>query len=288
MMEAKLPDAFRLGPAALRVANADRALDFYEKKIGLEVLEHGNERLTLGAGDAPLLYLDIRPGIAPRNYKETGLYHVAILVPDRPSLGAAIARLNAHGVRLGAADHLVSEAIYVWDPDNNGIEIYRDRPRGEWTWHGGQVQMASRPLDFPGLLADADAEKLSRAPMQAGTRIGHIHLQVDDLAQAKKFYGDVFGFAPTATLPGALFMSAGGYHHHLGANVWESRNAPPASPDTAGLSLMTVELPDTAAIDALQTRLEAANVAVRKSGSGFSFADPWHTPVAVQLRASAR
>ena len=287
-METKLPDAFRLGPAALRVANADRAIDFYEKKIGLEVLEHGKERLTLGTGNTPLLYLDIRPGIAPRNYKETGLYHVAILVPDRPSLGAAIARLAAHDVRLGAADHLVSEAIYVWDPDNNGIEIYRDRPRGEWTWHGGQVRMGNRPLDFQGLLAAADAEKLSRAPMKGGTRIGHIHLQVDDLGQAKEFYSDVFGFAPTATLPGALFMSAGGYHHHLGVNVWESRNGPPPSPDTAGLSLMTVELPSAAAIDALQTRLEAANIAVRKSGPGFSFADPWQTPVAVQLRASAR
>ncbi len=284
-METKLPDDFRLGPAALRVSDAGRALDFYERNIGLEVLDRGNDRVALGAGGAPVLYLDIRPGMAPRNYKESGLYHVAILVPDRPQLGATIARLAANNVKLGAADHLVSEAIYIWDPDNNGIEIYRDRPRSEWVWRGDHVQMVNRPLDFQGLLAEPDVEKLSRAPMKAGTRIGHIHLEVDDLNKAKRFYADVFGFSPTATLPGALFMAAGGYHHHLGTNIWESRSGPPPSPDTAGLSLMSVELPDAASLEALKSRLEAANISVSKNDPGFSFTDPWHTPVAVQLRA---
>jgi catechol 2,3-dioxygenase len=285
MMEMKLPGEFRLGPAALRVANAERALDFYEKKLGLEMLQRDKERLTLGAGNTPLLFLDIRPGIKPRNYKETGLYHVAILVPDRAALGAAIARLAANGVKLGAADHLVSEAIYIWDPDNNGIEICRDRPRDEWKWQDDQVQMANRPLDFDGLLAEPGVENLSRAPMKAGTRIGHIHLEVDDLDKARGFYSDVFGYSPTATLPGALFMAAGGYHHHLGTNIWDSRNGPPPSPGTAGLSLMTVELPDAASLEALKARLEAANVSINKHDPGFTFTDPWHTHVAVQLRA---
>lgn len=284
-MEKILPDDFRLGPAALRVADADRALDFYAGKIGLEVIERGDGRVMLGAGGVPLVRLDIHPGIAPRNYKETGLYHVAILVPDRPALGAAIARLAANDVRLGAADHLVSEAIYIWDPDNNGIEIYRDRSRDEWPWRGDQVQMANQPLDFQGLLCEPGVEKLSRAPMKAGTRIGHIHLQVDDLEKARSFYGTVFGFSPTAARPGALFMSAGGYHHHLGTNVWQSRNGPPPSPNTAGLSLMSVELPDAASIEALKTRLRAAEISVSDNRQGFSFTDPWHTPVAVQLRA---
>jgi catechol 2,3-dioxygenase len=284
MMAARLPDDFRLGPAALRVSDAARALDFYERNIGLEVLDRSSERVTLGAGGVPVLYLDIQPGAAPRNYKESGLYHVAILVPDRPQLGATIARLAANNVKLGAADHLVSEAIYIWDPDNNGIEIYRDRPRGEWIWNGDQVQMANRPLDFQGLLAESDVEKLSRAPLKAGTRIGHIHLEVDDLNKAKNFYSDVFGLLPTATLPGALFMAAGGYHHHLGTNIWESRNGPPPSPDTAGLSLMSVELQDAASLEALKSRLEAASISVSKNDRGFSFIDPWHTPVAVQLR----
>jgi catechol 2,3-dioxygenase len=284
-MEKLLPDDFRLGPVALRIADADRTLDFYAGKVGLEVIERGSEHVTLGAGSAPLIQLDIRPGIAPRNYKETGLYHVAILVPDRPALGAAIARLAAADMQLGAADHLVSEAIYIWDPDNNGIEIYRDRPRGEWNWHGDQVQMANRPLDFPGLLREPEVEKLSRAPMKAGTRIGHIHLQVDDLEKARSFYSGAFGFSPTAARPGALFMSAGGYHHHLGANVWESRNGPPPSPDTAGLSRMTVELSDIASVEALKARLRAANISVSDDGQGFLFTDPWNTAVAVQLRA---
>ncbi len=284
-MENRLPDDFRLGPAALRVADADRALGFYERKVGLEVLDRSKERVTLGAGGAPVLHLDVHPGIAPRNYKETGLYHVAILVPDRATLGAAIARLAANDVKLGAADHLVSEAIYIWDPDNNGIEIYRDRPRAEWNWRGDQVQMANRPLDFPGLLAEPDVEKLARAPMKAGTRIGHIHLEVDDLARAKNFYGDVFGFSPTATLPGALFMAAGGYHHHLGTNIWDSRNGPPPSQDSAGLALISAELPDEASLQALKERLRTANISVSENDCGLSFVDPWHTQVAVQLRS---
>jgi catechol 2,3-dioxygenase len=121
--------------------------------------------------------------------------------------------------------------------------------------------------------------------MKAGTRIGHIHLQVDDLEKARSFYSGVFGFSPTAARPGALFMSAGGYHHHLGANVWESRNGPPPSPDTAGLSRMTVELSDIASVEALKARLRAANISVSDDGQGFLFTDPWNTAVAVQLRA---
>lgn len=283
-MSTKLPDEFRLGPAALRVADADRALAFYEGMVGLEVLGREKDRISLGAGGMPVLHLDVRPGISPRNYRETGLYHIAILVPDRPSLGAAIARLASNNVKLGAADHLVSEAIYIWDPDNNGIEIYRDRPREEWAWHDHQVQMANRPLDFQGLLAEPDVQTLARKPMKARTRIGHMHLEVDDLAKARKFYGEIVGMTPTATLPGALFMSAGGYHHHLGTNVWESRSGPPPSADTAGLSLMTFELPDEGSIAALKTRLAAANIETHANESGFDFLDPWQTPVAVRLK----
>lgn len=282
-MSGKLPDGLRLGPAALRVSDADRALDFYVNRVGLELLWRGDEAAVLGAGGSEVLRLEFAPGIAPRDYRETGLYHVAILVPDRASLGAAIARLAAHGVKLGAADHLVSEAIYLWDPDNNGIEIYRDRPREEWSWRGDQVQMANRPLDFQGLLSQPEVEALAAQPMKAGTRIGHIHLQVDDLARARSFYGDVVGFSPTATLPGAQFLAAGHYHHHLGANVWESRNGPPPSPDTAGLTRMTLELPDEESMQALQARLQAAGVGTKADDGGFDFFDPWRTRVAVRL-----
>jgi catechol 2,3-dioxygenase len=281
----KLPDEFALGLAALRVSDADRALDFYVNKVGLELLARGETTAMLGAGGKEILRLDFNRGIAPRDYRETGLYHVAILLPDRPSLGAAIARLAANDVKLGAADHLVSEAIYLWDPDNNGIEIYRDRPREEWEWRGDQVHMANRPLDFRGLLAEPEVETLAAKPMKAGTRIGHIHLEVDDLDKAKNFYGEVIGFAPTATLPGAQFLSAGGYHHHLGTNVWESRDGPTPSPDTAGISLMTFELPDAESIKALQSRLEGAGIATTAQPKGFGFKDPWLTPISVRRRA---
>lgn len=284
-MTSTLPGDFHLGPAALRVSDADRALDFYVNKVGLELRQRVDTTAMLGTREADVLRLDFAPGLGPRNYKETGLYHVAILVPDRPSLGAAIARLAAHKVKLGAADHLVSEAIYIWDPDNNGIEIYRDRSRDEWTWQNDQVQMANRPLDFKGLLAEPDVGPLATNSMKNGTRIGHIHLEVDDLEKAKKFYGEVVGFTPMATLPGAQFLSAGGYHHHLGTNVWESRNGPLPSLDTAGLSLMTFELPDEASMQALKARLKSANMETNANGNGFDFVDPWRTPVAARLRA---
>jgi catechol 2,3-dioxygenase len=281
-MNDRLPDAFRLGAAALRVSDADRALSFYVEKVALTLRERTQGFAWLGTADEDVLRLDFEPGISPRDNRETGLYHVAILVPDRPSLGAAIARLAANQVKLGAADHLVSEAIYLWDPDNNGIEIYRDRPRDEWTWRGDQVLMKNSPLDFQGLLAEAEVEALAQEPMKTGTRIGHIHLQVDDLAKAKQFYAEVVGFAPVSTFPGAQFLGAGGYHHHLAANVWESRDGPPPSPDKAGLSLMTFEMPDPASIQALRSRLEAANVATTSHAEGFDFVDPWRTPVAVR------
>jgi catechol 2,3-dioxygenase len=284
-MTERLPDGFQFGPAALRVSDADRALDFYVNKIGLELRSRTDAGAMLGTREADLLRLDIKPGIKPRDYKETGLYHVAILLPDRASLGAAIARLASNNVKLGAADHLVSEAIYIWDPDNNGIEIYRDRPRDEWTWTGDQVQMKNSPLDFEGLLAEPDVETLAAQPMKNGTRVGHIHLEVDDVAKAKKFYADVVGFAPTSTFPGAQFLGAGGYHHHLAANIWESRNGPPPSPDTAGLSLMTFELPDVASIQALKARLDAAGTQTSTNGNGFDFVDPWLTQVAVRMCA---
>jgi catechol 2,3-dioxygenase len=281
-MNDRLPDAFRLGAAALRVSDADRALAFYVEKVGLVLRKRAATYAWLGTADENVLRLDFKPGISPRDDRETGLYHVAILLPDRPSLGAAIARLAASQVKLGAADHHVSEAIYLWDADNNGIEIYRDRPREEWIWRGDQVLMKNSALDFEGLLAEPEVEALAREPMKTGTRVGHIHLQVDDVAKAGTFYRDIVGLSPVAARPGALFMSAGGYHHHLAANVWDSRDGPPPSPEKAGLSLMTFGMPDSASMQALRSRLEAANVATASQADGFDFADPWLTPVAVR------
>lgn len=283
-MSNPLPARLQLGPATLRVPDAGRAAAFYVDKVGLQRLEQTPSRLTLGAGGEAVLILEIQPGLAPRRKDETGLYHVAILLPDRPALGGTIARLAANDVRLGAADHLVSEAIYLWDDDNNGIEIYRDRPRGEWNWREGTVQMANRPLDFPGLLSQQDVAALAANPMPRGTRIGHVHLQVDDIAKASAFYCDLVGFEKTATMPGALFVSAGGYHHHLAFNVWDSRKGSLPSPDTAGLVSLELDLPEERDVAALAARLEAANVAVAKTGAReLRFTDPWRADVIVRV-----
>lgn len=284
-MAAQLPDGLKLGLAALRVSDPEHALDFYVNKLGFVLRARSDSTAMLGTVADDVLRLEFQPGLKPRNSHETGLYHVAILVPDRASLGAAITRLAASNIRMGAADHLVSEAIYVWDPDNNGIEIYCDRPRETWTWVRDHVLMENRPLDFESLRAETDVQAAAQQPLKNGTRIGHVHLQVDDLAKAGHFYSDIVGFALAASLPGARFLSAGRYHHHLGTNVWESRKGPLPSPDTAGLSLMTLELPDSASRDALQSRLQKAGIALAPDPEGFSFADPWQTNIAVRVHS---
>jgi len=260
----------------LRVSDEGRALALYRDVIGLDVLDRTNGTLALGA-DKPFLYLHVLPGTTPRPRHATGLYHVAILLPDRPALGQAIARLSEAGVRLGAADHNVSEAIYLWDADNNGLEIYRDRSRAEWQWQEGIVMMGNAPLDFEGLLADGRARKGNRIP--AGTRVGHVHLQVGDLEQAENFYCGVLGFAPTAEWRGALFVAADGYHHHLGLNVWESLNGPPPPESAAGLEEFVIELPNESDVAALRTRVENAGLGFDAVERGFVVRDPWQTTV---------
>jgi catechol 2,3-dioxygenase len=279
-----LPTATQVGPVTLRVADADRSLAWYRDMIGLEVIEQTRERIALGAGGKAFLFLDVKPGTTPRPEETTGLYHFAILVPDRPALAAVLARIAQAGVRLGASDHLVSEALYIWDPDGNGNEVYRDRARTEWTWENGFVKMATIPLDLRNLIGDLKpgAEK---QPVPAATRMGHVHLQVGDLAEAKQFYGDLFGFRQTAGRGGAIFLSAGGYHHHLGCNVWHSDHRPRPPADAAGLEEFTVELPDAASLAAAKARFAAAGVATEPADGGFRVGDPWGIAMRVVLRA---
>ena len=269
-----LPAGTQAGPVTLRVAEAERSLAWYRDMIGLELIERTPQRLALGAGGKPFLFLDVQPGIAPRIEETTGLYHLAILVPDRAALAAVLARIAAARVRLGASDHLVSEALYIWDPDGNGNEVYRDRPRAEWTWENGVVRMATIPLDLRNLLSDL-APGAENKPVPAATRMGHVHLQVGDLDKAQHHYADLFGFVRTAGRQGALFMSAGGYHHHLGCNIWHSHHAPPAPVTTAGLVEFTVEIPNAAAMEAAAKRFQAGGVATESVAGGFLVRDPW-------------
>jgi catechol 2,3-dioxygenase len=258
----------RMGPVELTVSDLARSLEYWQHEIGLRVLARENGTATLGA-DAPLLRLVEEPGARPAD-GHTGLYHVALLLPDRPSLARWLAHAARDRVELtGLSDHYVSEAIYLRDPDHHGIEIYADRPRELWE---GQVfqRMTTEPLDVDGLLGELEdpaAEPFDGLP--DGTRVGHVHLRVADVEDTVRFYRDVLGFGLMAQLgPSAAFLSAGGYHHHLGANVWESRGASPAPPGSATLRSFTVVVPDEEELERVAARL-----------GGLSGRDPSGNPV---------
>ena len=275
--------ATEVGLVALAVADLARSIGFYTTALGFAVLDQAGGRATLGVDGAPLLLLSERPGARRWRGDATGLYHFAILLPSRADLGRWLRHWLDLGLPFpGQADHLVSEALYLSDPDGNGIEVYRDRPRETWERVGGQVRMVNDPLDIPGLLAAGDEPGAAWSGLPPGTRLGHIHLQVGDLAQAQRFYGELLGFEVMAQMPGALFVAAGGYHHHLGLNTWHSRGAGPAPENFAGLRYFTLALPSAEARDAVTRRLAAAGHAVREAGPVAMVADPWRTTIVLQ------
>jgi catechol 2,3-dioxygenase len=244
---ASLPADTALGPVSLTVADLAGVTGFYERAIGLSVIERDGDVVRLGpAGGEALVELVGRPDAPPRAPHASGLFHLALLYPERAELARALRRLVGAGWRLtGASDHLVSEALYTADPEGNGIELYRDRPREEWRRQpNGELEMATIPLDLDDLVAqlpDADEPDAGAPP---ATRIGHVHLQVSDLAPAERFYAQALGLdVMVRSFPGALFLASGGYHHHVGANTWSSAGGPPADPAARGLRHFTVELP---------------------------------------------
>jgi catechol 2,3-dioxygenase len=270
-----LPAGTHIGTVTLRVSDAERAIRWYGDMMGMELVDRTPERLSFGAGGKAFLFLDVRPD-APRRIEDTtGLYHIAILVPDRASLGGVLARIAEKGVRLGASDHLVSEALYIWDPDNNGLEIYRDRPRAEWHWKNGRVAMATDPLDRRSVAEEGVKAGAHLRSMPAGTKIGHVHLQVGDLEKAVYFYTEVVGFEQTSGRGSAAFVSAGGYHHHLGMNVWHSLGAGPPEENACGLVEYEIVVPDRAALTAAKARLESAGFKTSGNADSFRFQDPW-------------
>ncbi|MBV8949177.1 MAG: VOC family protein [Solirubrobacterales bacterium] len=280
------PDA-TLGPVRLTVSDLDRSRTFYERAIGLQATELEDGTLGLGVAGEPAL-IELRgDGTAPRlNRRAPGLYHLAILVPTRRDLAFALARLAQTRWPLdGASDHLVSEALYLSDPDGNGIEIYRDRPRTEWPRDGDQLRMSTLALDLDSLLGELrDATEL-QASAPRRTRIGHVHLQVADLAQAEAFYHGVLGFDVTVRgYPGALFVSAGGYHHHIGLNTWHSAGAAPSPAGAVGLRSFTIALPDQRELENVLARIEAAGIPVRPGPSGVLVRDPFANGVVLATR----
>lgn len=265
-----------MGAVRLTVADLEGARAFYERAVGLHLLERGGDLVRLGADPGrPLIELVGRPDAPPLPRRATGLFHLALLVPSRPDLARALRRVVAAGWGLtGASDHLVSEALYLDDPEGNGIEIYRDRPRESWERREGQIAMATLPLDLGGLIADLPGG--GDEAMASGTRMGHVHLQVDDLGPAERFWSGAVGLDVTVRgYPGALFVSAGGYHHHLGLNTWRSAGAPAPPPGARGLERFELLLPDEAALNRLAARLEGAGVAVAPDAEGgLASADP--------------
>jgi catechol 2,3-dioxygenase len=261
----------------LTVADLDAQTAFYRNAIGLCELRRTGNVVELGErdGDGPLVVLVGDRGAPPRPPRTTGLFHLALLVPSRAELGRSIHRVNAAGWRFtGASDHLVSEALYLDDPEGNGIEIYRDRDREDWSHAGGELQMATLPLDIEGVLGSAAARDTGDG-MAPGTRIGHVHLQVASIPAAESFWADAVGFDPVVrSYPGALFVSAGGYHHHLGLNTWAGQGAPAPPPGARGLRSFAIVLPDRAALEETLGRLRDASVEVLDEAGGAVVSDP--------------
>src|SRR5215211_1799329 len=263
-----------MGPVHLTVSDLDRSLAYYRDAIGLRERERENGRASLG-GDDELLVLVEEPGARP-SHGHTGLFHFALLVPERRDLARWLAHAARDGVTLtGLSDHDVSEALYLRDPDYHGIEIYADRPRELWE---GQVmqRMTTTPLDVENLLGELDdpeSEPFDGLP--GGTRMGHVHLKASSIPATVAFYRDSVGFDLMAALANqAAFLGAGGYHHHVGANTWESAGAPPPPPGTAALRHAEIVLPDTAARDEVVARIEAAGADVEEHGADPLVRDP--------------
>jgi catechol 2,3-dioxygenase len=279
----RLPATTRIGRVTLQVADLARSLAYYERVLGFRVLERSAEQAILGdqAGERPLIELRERSGANPVPRRgRLGLYHYAILLPDRADLGRLLRHLAEQGERAGMSDHLVSEALYLSDPDGLGIEVYADRPRAGWRLNGPELAMATDPLNVDDLLQAAGAERWSGMP--AGTVIGHVHLYVDDLDQAAAFYHEGLGLDKIVwSYPGALFLSAGGYHHHLGTNTW-AKGAPLATDTDARLLEWEVLVPSHEDASAALSSLAQSGVAVERAADGGTVRDPWGTPLRVR------
>ncbi|ROS76879.1 VOC family protein [Cellulomonas sp. PhB143] len=306
----RIADSTRMDAVTLHVRDLDATTSYYRDGIGLDVLDDapalGPEAaaaaadpraatVALGRGGRPLVVLRHEPDLPPAPAGQAGLFHTALLFDDAAGLAGSVAGLAglAPGTFVGSADHLVSQAFYFTDPEGNGVELYVDRPRDTWRWDGGRVAMDTRHLDPRAFLDEHLApEHLAPEPRSPGRRpatgsgagVGHVHLQVGDVAVAREFYVGVLGFAETARVPGALFVSAGGYHHHLAMNTWNSRGAGPRAA-SLGLGQVSITVPAPDDVAALADRLAHAGLTGRHDGASLRFDDPWGT--LVEVRAAA-
>ena len=282
----RLPDSTRLGRSRLQVTDLPRSIEFYTRVLGFRTLAQHEGVAELGADGDDRAILELHAGAAkpvPHGGRQ-GLYHFAILLPDRAALGRFFVHLADIGVRAGASDHLVSEALYLSDPDGLGIEVYADRPRDAWQHVDRELTMASIALDARAVAAAGGGVPWTGMP--AGTVLGHMHLHVGALDPARAFYHDVLGFDLVVwSYPGALFFSAGGYHHHLGTNTWAA-GQPSAAADEARLIDWEIVLPDAASVDAARDSVMRSGHAPVATPDGWAVEDPWGTKLRVSIAAS--
>ena len=282
---AHLPEQTHVGAVHLQISDLQRSVEYYEAVLGMDVLERGADRVSLGVrGAAPLVYLVEKNGVAPVPRRgRFGLYHFALLLPHRVALGRLAAHLLRQGLRPGMADHAVSEALYLSDPDGLGIEVYADRPRASWTYRGEELVMTTEPLDVADLITAGEGKEWDGAP--EGTTMGHVHLHVGDLAAAEAFYHHALGFEKKVwSYPGALFLSAGGYHHHLGTNTWSP--GPSARADEAKLLEWELVVPERRQTNDVAQRLRAGGYVVDEAPDGVRTSDLWGTQVYVRSEES--
>jgi catechol 2,3-dioxygenase len=276
----RLPDATHVGSVHLLVSNPRRSMEYYEHVLGLRAVTRSDDTVACSAdGDtAALVTLHTRPGVTAARPGTFGLFHFALLLPDRPALGRFAAHVAQLGIQVGMADHLVSEALYLWDPDGLGIEVYADRPRDSWQRRGNELAMTTDPLDVDSLIAAGSGGEWSAAP--PGTRMGHVHLHVGSLETAEAFYHRGLGLDKTVwSYPGAVFMSAGGYHHHLAANVWSP--GPRPSPGQAQLLEWELIVPSARDVAEAAASLASAGYEPQRTADSVAAADPWGTRVRI-------
>ena len=268
----------RVGMVTLRVRDLDKVADYYRDAIGLTVMQRAAASARLGSGGVALLDLERRESAAREARNAAGLYHTAFLMPTRKDLARWLVHAAKNKVPLsGFADHLVSESVYLDDPEGNGIEVYADRAPETWKWDGGSVAMATDQLDIDGLLALTDTRTTNYAKAPDDLRIGHMHLRVGDLEQADRFYGGAIGFDPTRKRSGAAFLSSGRYHHHLAINVWQSAGAGARDDTATGLAWFSLEVATQQILEAQTLRLRQAGAPAAAIADGIETADPWGT-----------
>lgn len=281
-----LPAELTMGTVMLKVGDMKTMNDYYQRALGLDVVAEQDGGLYLGRVGKPLVHLAPAAGLQVPGRGEAGLFHTAILFEDQPSLAATVATAAEFEPRAfaGSADHLVSEAFYFTDPEGNGIELYYDKPRSQWRWDGGTVVMDNVALPPQRYLQQHLSEAAVTGQRESAAGVGHVHLQVGDVQAASDFYVGTLGFERTAGWHGqALFVSAGGYHHHMAMNVWNSRGAGPRR-DTLGLGEVLIEVPSSEDVAQLADRLKVAGVASHHTGLELRFDDPWKNKLRVAVR----